>query len=182
MLIAIFKLEIDVCDRPKGMRAAEGYFGRWLLFVTIGLIQALVICLGDLWILQIQCEHPILFITAGLFISFIYINLIYALSITFKHIGKAICVILVILQIPGSAGTYPIEMTSGFFQHLHPFLPFTYGINVMREAVAGIYGNDFWRYMMKWYPSLLAPQQTLCIFITVASTTTMTFSFPGIFA
>ena len=70
-------------------------------------------------------------------------NLIYALSVTFKHIGKAICVILVILQIPGSAGTYPIEMTPGFFQAVHPLLPFTYGINAMREAVAGIYAAHY---------------------------------------
>lgn len=45
--------------------------------------------------------------------------MIYALAITFKHTGKAICVLLVILQIPGSAGTYPIEMTPGFFRALH---------------------------------------------------------------
>ena len=76
---------------------------------------------------------------------FVYVNLIYALSITFKHIGKALSVILVILQIPGSAGTYPIEMTPAFFQFLHPLLPFTYGINAMREAIAGIYGMHYWK-------------------------------------
>ena len=75
--------------------------------------------------------------------SFVYVNIIYALSLTFKHIGKALCVILVILQIPGSSGTYPIEMTPAFFQKLHPLLPFTYGVNAMREAIAGFYGSNF---------------------------------------
>ena len=74
--------------------------------------------------------------------------MIYALAITFKHTGKAICVLLVILQIPGSAGTYPIEMTPGFFRALHPLLPFTYGINAMREAMAGMYENYYWKYML----------------------------------
>ena len=72
-----------------------------------------------------------------------HVNIIYALSLTFKHIGKALCVILVILQIPGSSGTYPIEMTPAFFQKLHPLLPFTYGVNAMREAIAGFYGSNF---------------------------------------
>lgn len=147
VLIAIFKLEIDRDDRLKNLTAAQSYFGRWMLFIAVGLIQALIICLGDIWLLKIQCEHVWAFILSGLFTSFVYINLIYALSITFKHIGKAVCVILVILQIPGSAGTYPIEMTPAFFQRLHPLLPFTYGISAMREAVAGMHGNDFFRYM-----------------------------------
>ncbi|MEE1114777.1 MAG: hypothetical protein UHN88_06840, partial [Eubacterium sp.] len=72
-----------------------------------------------------------------------YINLIYGLASSFKHIGKALCVILVILQIPGGAGTYPIEMTPTFFQRLHPLLPFTYSIRAMRETIAGSYGNTY---------------------------------------
>ncbi len=109
----------------------------------MGLIQSLIICVGDLLLLGVQCKSPAAFIFAGLFTSFVYVNIIYALSITFKHIGKAVSVILVIIQIPGSAGTYPIEMTPAFFQKLHPLLPFTYGINAMREAVAGIYGFHY---------------------------------------
>lgn len=143
VLIAIFKLEVDKDDTIRTFTASQGYFGRWLLYVSAGLIQALIVCLGDIFILKIQCKNPAAFIFAGLFASFVYVNLIYALSLTFKHIGKALSVILVILQIPGSAGTYPIEMTPAFFQVVHPLLPFTYGINAMREAVAGIYGFHY---------------------------------------
>lgn len=145
VLIAIFKMEVDRDDKIKSFTATQGYFGRWLLYITTGLIQSLIICLGDIYLLKVQCENPAAFIFAGLFASFVYVNLIYALSITFKHIGKALSVILVILQIPGSAGTYPIEMTPAFFQFVHPLLPFTYGINAMREAIAGIYGMHYWK-------------------------------------
>lgn len=143
VLIAILKMEVD----RSGIRhfsTSEAYFGRWLLFVVIGLIQGLIVCLGDLWLLKVQCIHPAAFVLTGMFCSFVYVNLIYALSSALKHIGKALCIVLVILQIPGSAGTYPIEMTPAFFQKLHPLLPFTYGINAMREAIAGMYGNAFW--------------------------------------
>ena len=143
VLIAIFKMEVDKSSKIKKFTPTQAYFGRWMLFVLVGLVQSLIICLGDLFILKIKCEHPVYFVVAGLVASFVYVNLIYALSITFKHIGKAVSVILVILQIPGSAGTYPIEMTPGFFQAIHPLLPFTYGINAMRETIAGTYDHYY---------------------------------------
>lgn len=141
VLIAIFKLEVD--DEGLGrFTANQGYFGRWMLMVLLGFVQSIIVCAGDL-ALGIQCEHPALFILAGVFTSFVYVNIIYALAISFKHIGKAIGVILVIVQIPGSSGMYPIEMMPGFFQALHPLLPFTYGINAMRETIGGMYGMDY---------------------------------------
>ena len=100
-------------------------------------------CIGDLLLLKVQCVHPVAFVCAGMLCSFVYVNLIYAMALTFKHIGKALAVVLVILQIPGSSGTYPIEMTPVFFQRLHPLLPFSYGIDAMRECIAGFYKNNY---------------------------------------
>lgn len=148
VLISILKLEVDRDEKVRRFSTTSAYFGRWMLFMVLGLIQGLIVCLGDLWLLKVQCLHPAAFVLAGMFCSFIYVNLIYALAIAFKHIGKALCVVLVILQIPGSAGTYPIEMTPAFFQRLHPLLPFTYGINAMREAIAGMYRYEYWKNLL----------------------------------
>ena len=142
VLIAIYKLEVD----REGLRritATQAYLGRWLLLVTIGFLQAVIACVGDL-LLGIQCDHPLLFILAGVFCSFVYINIIYALAVAFRHIGKAVAVILVIMQIPGASGLYPIELMPDFFRDLHPWLPFTYGINAMRGPIGGLYGNHYW--------------------------------------
>ena len=141
VLIAIFKLEVDR-EGIGAYTAKEGYFGRWLLMMLLGIMQAIIVCVGDL-IIGVQCLHPVLFVFAGMCISFVYVNIIYALSVAFKHIGKAIGVILVIVQIPGSSGMYPIEMMPPFFNWLHPLLPFTYGINAMRECVGGMYGMNY---------------------------------------
>ena len=143
VLIAIFKMEVDKDSSMHGYGQTTLYFGRWLLYMVVGLIQGFIVCLGDTLLPGVQCNHPSQFILTGMVCSFVYVNIIYALSLTFKHIGKALCVILVILQIPGSSGTYPIEMTPAFFQKLHPLLPFTYGVNAMREAIAGFYGSNF---------------------------------------
>ncbi|HEM3691581.1 TPA: YhgE/Pip domain-containing protein [Streptococcus suis] len=143
VLIAIIKMEVDEDDKMEESTSTSAYFGRLMMFVFIGLIQAFIICLGDIYLLKVQCESPILFILSGLVCSFAFINIIYSLSITFKHIGKALCILLVILQIPGGSGTYPIEMTPMFFQRLSPLLPFSYGINAFREAIAGVYYPNF---------------------------------------
>lgn len=148
VLIAIFKMEVDRDERLKNMTAVEAYFGRWMIYMLFAFIQAAIICAGNLLLFDIQCVNVPAFFGAALLAAFVYVNLIYALSISFKHTGKAICVLLVILQIPGSAGTYPIEMTPTFFRVLHPLLPFTYGINAMREAIAGLYGNYYMKYML----------------------------------
>lgn len=141
VLIAIIKLEVDG-EGIGALTATEGYFGRWLLLVVLGFVQAFIVCCGDL-VLGMQCLRPELFVLAGIFTSFVYVNIIYALASAFKHIGKALVVILVIVQIPGSSGMYPIEMMPDFFQRLHPLLPFTYGISAMRETIGGMYGMDY---------------------------------------
>ena len=143
ILVSILKMEVDKEGFEHGFTVGEAYFGRWLLYVAAALVQAFVVCLGDIVILGVQCLHPFIFILTGLVCSFVYVNIIYALAITFKHIGKAVAVILIILQIPGSSGTYPIEMMPAFFQKLYPLLPFSYGINAMRECIAGFYEFDY---------------------------------------
>ena len=138
VLVAIYKLEVD--DEGVGdFMPWQGFFGRWLLLNLIGQLQAIICCVGDLC-LGIQCVSPVAFVFAGMVESFVYVFFIYALSVAFKHIGKALGVLLVVLQIPGASGLYPIEMQPEFFQALKPWLPFTYGINAMRESVAGFYG------------------------------------------
>ncbi len=139
-LVAIFKLEVDEEEVGK-LRPWQAYFGRWLFFVLVGTLQAIVCCTGDL-IIGIQCAHPWAFYLSAIVASFAFVNIIYGLSVAFKHLGKALAFTLVILQVPGSAGMYPIEMMPPFFQAIGPWLPFTYSINAMREAVAGFYGGN----------------------------------------
>lgn len=79
---------------------------------------------------------PLFYLTA-IIASLTYLSIQFTLSVTLQHIGKGICVILVFVQIPGSTGLYPVEMTPHFFQSIYPFFPFTFGINALRETIAG---------------------------------------------
>lgn len=141
VLVAIYKLEVDK-EGVGDYRPWQGYIGRWLLLNLLGIVQAVVCCIGDL-VLGIQCLHPAAFVFAGLVAGFCYVALIYALSIAFKHVGKALAVLLVVLDIPGASGTYPVEMMAPVFRGLSAWLPFTYGNNAMREAIAGYYDGQY---------------------------------------
>lgn len=141
ILMAIVRLRVDPAGLPK-FSATQAYFGRWLFYVSIGIIQSLIICIGDL-VLGIQCENPAAFIGAGVLAGFVYVNLLYALAYSMRHIGKALAVVLLVLQIPGSSGMFPVEMMPEFYQVLNPLLPFTYSIDAMREAIGGMYGAHY---------------------------------------
>lgn len=149
ILVSILKQEVDRDGKIHRFTASQAYFGRWMLFMAVGLVQGLIVCLGDIVLLKVQCVHPVAFVCVGIFCSFIYVNLIYALALTFKHIGKALGVVLVILQIPGSAGTYPIEMTPAFSRNfIRCFLSHMESVqcvNALPVCMERISGN-IWEY------------------------------------
>ena len=114
------------------------YFGRLLTFVTIGMIQTIIVTLGDMYLLGVNVQEPVWFIIFGLLSSFVFITIVYTLVSVFGDIGKALAIVFLVLQIAGAGGTYPVVLLPEFFQSIHSFLPFTYAINLMREAVGGI--------------------------------------------
>ena len=157
ILVSILKQEVDKDEKVRKFTAGQAYFGRWLLFVAVGLVQGLIVCVGDILLLKVQCVHPVAFVCVGVFCSFVYVNLIYALALTFKHIGKALGVVLVILQIPGSAGTYPIEMTPAFsrdcIRFFHSHMESVPCVNVLQECMEQISGS-IWGFLRYFSQSL----------------------------
>lgn len=131
--------------RETGAKPRHAYLGRLVFFVAVGFAQSLLILLGDLFFLGIQCEHPVLFVLAGMMASFVFVNIIYALTASFGDVGKAIAVVLMVIQVAGSGGTFPVQMLpQGFFQAAYPWLPFVHSENAMRAAMFGVYNGDFW--------------------------------------
>lgn len=116
----------------------EIYFGKLLTYLTLTLIQGLIIGLGDLWLLKIYCLRPWLFTLGILLIAITFTCIVYSLVSVFRNIGKVIAIILMILQVAGSGGTFPVQLTSDFFIHLNPYLPFTYAISLLREGIGGV--------------------------------------------
>ena len=139
---------VKIHARTEGLidpRPAELYFGRYLFFFLLSQIQAAVIVTGDLYLLKIQCLHPgLLYLTASL-TAFTFSLLIYSLAIAFGDVGKAVVVVIMVMQIAGSSGTFPIELLPAIYQKIYRFFPFPYAIDAMRECICGMYGNYYWQ-------------------------------------
>ena len=132
-------LTTKVEDEEKKYKPYQKYFGRGLLFVIISLFQTLIITLGDMYVLGTQATSPYRFVLYALLISFLFSSIIYTIVCILGNVGKAVCIVLLVLQLGSSGGTFPIQMTSEFFQALYPKVPFTYSIGLLREAVGGVY-------------------------------------------
>ncbi|TPF84166.1 membrane protein [Bifidobacterium sp. UTCIF-36] len=147
VLVVIPKVETDDEGIP-GLTPTQGYMGRFLLLATLAACQGLVTGIGDL-VLGMQCENIPVFLLTCLITSLVYMSVVFALSTTFMHVGKGVCVALVILQVPGASGLYPIEMMPRFFRIIYPLLPFTYSIDAMRETIGGFYDGLWFGYIGK---------------------------------
>ena len=132
-------LTTKVEDEENKYKPYQKYFGRGLLFVIISLFQTLIITLGDMYVLGTQATSPFRFVIFALLISLLFSSIIYTIVCILGNVGKAVCIVLLVLQLGSSGGTFPIQMTSEFFQTLYPKVPFTYSIGLLREAVGGVY-------------------------------------------
>lgn len=146
VLAAIFKVEAE----EEGLRRptpGQLFWGRYLLFFLLSQIQAAIIVWGDLHLLGCQCLEPGLLYLSAAVTSFVFASLIYSLVLAFGDVGKAIVVVVMIVQIAGSSGSYPIEILPPIFAQIYLFFPFPYAINAMREAICGLYQYDIVKYL-----------------------------------
>ncbi|MCR5416086.1 MAG: YhgE/Pip domain-containing protein [Pseudobutyrivibrio sp.] len=146
ILTAIIKVHPDKSKYPNASDR-QLFFGRYVLYWVLGQIQAVVIVVGDLFLLKIQCIHPWLFMLAASVTATTFTLLIYSLVVTWGDAGKALAVVIVVIQIAGSSGTYPIELLPDFFKKVYIFFPFPYAINAIRECLCGMYKLDYLIYL-----------------------------------
>lgn len=148
-LVAVLSTNVKKKKEIGIVKMHEAYFGRGLTFLTLSFIQGMIICLGDLLLFRIQCFHPIKFMIAGGFASLVFTFFIYSLTYALGDLGKTVGVIMLVLQIGGSGGTFPIDVCPPLFRAIHPYLPFTFVIEAMRECICGLYENEFWMWLLK---------------------------------
>lgn len=136
LLVSLMRVDVDNLD--GAYKTHHIYFGRMMIFLTIGLFQALIVTIGDIFILGTYVVDKIWFVIFALLISIVFITITYTLVSVFGNIGKGIAIIFLVLQFSSSGGTFPVSTASTFFQKVNPFVPFTYAVGVLREAVGGM--------------------------------------------
>ena len=146
VLVAMLKVNVsEKCTEGlENVKLYQVYFGRFITFLIVGMFQSTLIALGDQLYHGNQCEHPIFLHLASWFYSIVFVNIIYTLTVSLGDIGKAVSVILLVVQVAGTGGTFPIEVAPKFFQAVYPLLPFTHSMAALRETVGGMYGMNYW--------------------------------------
>jgi len=137
-LLLVSLLTVEVNGNTENYKSYEIYFGRFFTFMSIAVLQAFIVTIGDIFLLKAYVVNKFWFVIFGILLSCVFMLIVYTFVSLFGNLGKAVSIVLLVLQLAGSGGTFPIQVTGPFFQKLYPFLPFTYAISMMREAVGGI--------------------------------------------
>lgn len=146
MLVTLMKTNINRRRFPEATET-QSFFGRLITFILLGQMQAAIVVAGDIFLMDCTPVHPWLMWLAAAVTSLVFVSLIYALTLSFGDLGRALVILLIFVQIAGSSGSYPIEILPEIFESIYKFFPFPYAINSMREALCGIYGNSFIMYI-----------------------------------
>ncbi|WP_446897074.1 YhgE/Pip family protein [Clostridium sp. LBM24168] len=137
MLAAMLKTTTAKFKGSENLSLKEEYFGKMLLFVSISIIQSLIIVFTTKFILQVYTKSFFLMIMFGLFSSLAFSTIVYSMVSIFKNLGKAMAVLLVVIQMAGSGATYPIQLNPLVFRIFQPLVPFTYSLSGFRESIGG---------------------------------------------
>lgn len=145
--VPVKSLEPGVKLDIKDLKPYQAFFGRYITFFIIGEAQAILTALGDLFYIGIQCVNPIKFMFGCMFISFVFTMISYSLTYAFDNIGEALVVVIMVIQVAGAGGTFPIEVLPKVYQAIYKYLPFNYAMNALRECVGGLYRWDYFKYL-----------------------------------
>ena len=112
-------------------------------------MQATILMLVMVFFLGLTPEHPAHFIGAVYLTSFAYMSIVSLLVIVLDNPGRFLAMVLLVLQLGSSEGTFPIQTANGFFQAINPLVPMTYSIRALRQAISGgldnaFYGGSMW--------------------------------------
>ncbi len=145
ILVAIVHVKVEPVEGIDEMKPYQAYFGRYILFFLVGQTQTLITVLGDLFYIHIQCHNPFLFWLAASISSFVFTLFIYSLTVAFGNVGEALAIVVMVIQVAGAGGTFPIQTLPEIYQKIYKYFPFPYGMDAMRETIGGIYQLDYWK-------------------------------------
>ncbi|MDO5722127.1 MAG: YhgE/Pip domain-containing protein [Actinomycetaceae bacterium] len=142
-LLTSVAIRVNVPEQ-LGVSRSSAYLGRYLTYFLVGLLQSTLTCLGLIFFVEVDAAHPFLLLLTGWLASAVFTLMTYTFVVLIGNAGKALSVLLLVMQISGSGGAYPLQLLPNWFSSISPFLPGTHVVAALRSSIAGIYGNEFW--------------------------------------
>lgn len=154
ILVAIIHVKVKSIEPSYGIditqvKPYQAFFGRYMTFFFVGQMQALLAVLGNLLFINIQCKSAFKFWLAASVTSFVFTLICYSLTVAFENVGEALAVVIMVIQVAGAGGTFPIQVLPQAYQAIYRFLPFTHAMEALRECVGGFYSNYYYQCLGK---------------------------------
>lgn len=154
ILVAIIHVKVQSIEPSYGIDISEikpyqAFFGRYITFFLVGQMQALLAVLGNLLFINIQCKSAFKFWLAASVTSFVFTLICYSLTVAFENVGEALAVVIMVIQVAGAGGTFPIQVLPQVYQAIYRFLPFTHAMEALRECVGGFYSTYYYECLGK---------------------------------
>ncbi len=146
----------DALPAHGELTPTQKYLGRYGVFALTGLAQSTLLALGLILFVQIDAVHPFLLLLAAWVTSLVFTLVVYTAVVAFGNAGKALAVLLLVIQISSSGGAYPLQLLPQWFQNISPFMPATHAVAALRSAIAGVYQSDFW-VSLGWLAAFILP-------------------------
>lgn len=134
MSFVVFYYDYDKRFKLLGKGAKNKYL-RNLCYIGIAVAQAVVMAFALKLILGFSVTNIWLYYTTCILVSLVFVAMIQLLITQLGDIGKFLAIVLLVLQLAASGGTFPIETEPSFFQAINPYMPMTYTIGLFREAI-----------------------------------------------
>lgn len=134
VLVSIMKVH----DKRKEKHGVVFFLGRYLVFLTVIVPQALIVSTGLILFFGLNPTSAYAFVASSVLIGVAFSTIVYTLTYLFGDVGKGLGIVLLVLQLVSAGGTFPIEMMPQFFQNLHAFMPFTYAVSLLHETIGGV--------------------------------------------
>lgn len=148
LLSVLIRAEVSRDALPpltRPLRPWQEYLGHYAIFGALAFLQSTLLFVGLIGFVGVRPAHPFLLILAGWVMAFVFSLITYTLVLAFGEAGKAIAVLLLVVQISAGGGAYPLSVLPQWFQNISPFVPVSHATNAVRAAIAGIYEGDYWK-------------------------------------
>nr|WP_274598234.1 YhgE/Pip domain-containing protein [Weissella confusa] len=124
-----------ISPRTKISSLAAWMGSKMVMLFGIAVMAATVLYGFSISILGLDPIHPLQTYGFMILISLMDAALVTAIYMWFDKAGAFAAMVLLVFQLSGSAGTYPIQLSNAFFEWLHPYLPMTYTVDGLRETI-----------------------------------------------
>ncbi|MEK5100147.1 YhgE/Pip domain-containing protein [Bacillus sp. FSL W8-0848] len=133
MITVVFDVK-EPASRPE--TAFGWFFSKFSVLLPVGILQAVIACTVILFGIGLDVQSVWRFYLFSVIMSITCLAIIQFLAATMGNPGRFIAVILLVLQLGGSGGTFPLALVPRFFQIIHSALPMTYSIAGYRAIIS----------------------------------------------